>query len=129
MREREFFIDNLLVRIHFIIKMIRWTGLAPWEFEFPFPGSLTSTVCDLSHSLPPAAVCAHYLCSCNVGMKNEKRWVPLKTNLGSVIVGGVVSLKNFIEDRRGYLRPIARAMPGARAEQRTGCEKAGKGAT
>jgi len=23
--------------------MIRSTGLAPWEFEFPFPGSLTST--------------------------------------------------------------------------------------
>ena len=23
--------------------MIRWTGLAPWEFVFPFPGSLTST--------------------------------------------------------------------------------------
>ena len=41
--EREFFIDNLLVRFHFIIVMIRWTGLAPWEFEFPFPGSLTST--------------------------------------------------------------------------------------
>ena len=40
-REREFFIDNLLVRIHFIIVMIRWTGLAPWEFEFPFAGSLT----------------------------------------------------------------------------------------
>jgi len=36
--EREFFIDNLLVRIHCIIVMIRWTGLAPWEFEFPFPG-------------------------------------------------------------------------------------------
>ena len=36
-------IDNLLVRIHFIIVMIRWTGLAPGEFEFPFPGSLTST--------------------------------------------------------------------------------------
>jgi len=35
--EREIFIDNLLVRIHFIIVMIRWTGLAPWEFEFPFP--------------------------------------------------------------------------------------------
>jgi len=29
-RDREFFIDNLLVRIHFIIVMIRWTGLAPW---------------------------------------------------------------------------------------------------
>ena len=23
--------------------MIRWTGLAPWELEFPFTGSLTST--------------------------------------------------------------------------------------
>ena len=30
-REKEFFIDNLLVRIHLIIVMIRWTGLAPWE--------------------------------------------------------------------------------------------------
>jgi len=28
-REREFLIDNLLVRIHFVIVMIRWTGLAP----------------------------------------------------------------------------------------------------
>jgi len=36
MPEREFFIDNLLIRIHFIIVMIRWTGL-------DFPGSLTST--------------------------------------------------------------------------------------
>ena len=42
-QKREFFIDNLLVRIHFIIVMIKWTGLAPWEFEFPFPVSLTST--------------------------------------------------------------------------------------
>jgi len=33
----------LVVRIHCIIVMIGWTGLAPWEFEFPFPGSLTST--------------------------------------------------------------------------------------
>ena len=30
---REFFIDNVLVRIHFIIVMIRWTGLAPWELR------------------------------------------------------------------------------------------------
>ena len=37
-RDREFVIDNLLVRILFIIVLIRWTGLAPWEFEFPFPG-------------------------------------------------------------------------------------------
>jgi len=41
--ERDFIIDSLLVRINFIIVMIRWTGLAPWEIEFPFQGSLTST--------------------------------------------------------------------------------------
>jgi hypothetical protein len=41
-RERDFFIDNLLVRIHFINVMMKWTGLARWELEFPFPGSLTS---------------------------------------------------------------------------------------
>ena len=35
--------DNLLVRIHFILEMSWWTGLAPWEFEFTFPGGLTST--------------------------------------------------------------------------------------
>ena len=44
--EREFFIDNLLVRVHVIVVMIRWTGLASWDFEFPFPGSLTSTFLD-----------------------------------------------------------------------------------
>ena len=38
--EREFFIDNLLVRIH---RCFWCTGLAPWEFESPFPGSLIST--------------------------------------------------------------------------------------
>ena len=41
--EREFAIDNLLVRNQYIIVMMRWTGLAPWESVFPFPGSLTST--------------------------------------------------------------------------------------
>ena len=34
--ERELFIDNLLVRIHFIIEVIWWTGLALWKFEFRF---------------------------------------------------------------------------------------------
>ena len=33
---------NLLVRIHFIIVMIWWTGLAPWEFEFPTVGQNAS---------------------------------------------------------------------------------------
>ena len=35
--EREFFNDNLLVRIHVIVAMIRWTGLAPWEAPGPTP--------------------------------------------------------------------------------------------
>jgi len=26
---------------------LEWTGLAPWEFEFPFPGSLTSSFLDI----------------------------------------------------------------------------------
>ena len=34
---------SAMVQIHFSIVMIRWTGLAPWEFEFPFQGILTST--------------------------------------------------------------------------------------
>jgi len=55
--EREFFVDFLLVRIHFIIVMIWWTGLAPWEFEFPFPGSLTTlTIAGLGPGLGLAIV-------------------------------------------------------------------------
>ena len=41
--EREVVIESLLVRIHFIIEMIWWTGLAPWEFESPVPNNLIST--------------------------------------------------------------------------------------
>ena len=57
-RERELFIDNLLVRIHFIIVMIRWTGLAPWEVEFPFfrqlpPGGVSAR--SATHSTNDAA--------------------------------------------------------------------------
>ena len=40
--EGDLFID-LLVRFHLIIEMIWWTGLAPGEFELPFPGSRIST--------------------------------------------------------------------------------------
>ena len=39
--KREYFIDILLVRNHFIIVMIRWTGLVPWEFKFYVPCRLT----------------------------------------------------------------------------------------
>ena len=41
-REIDFFIDNLLVRIRFIIVMTQWTGLAPWKFRFSFTCGLTS---------------------------------------------------------------------------------------
>jgi hypothetical protein len=41
--KREYCIDNPQVRIHLIIEMIRWTGLAPWEFEFNFPAGRIST--------------------------------------------------------------------------------------
>ena len=41
--EKESSLDNLLVRVYFIIVMIRWTGLAPWEFGFPSSGRLRST--------------------------------------------------------------------------------------
>ena len=37
LRAAAFYIESLPVRIHFIFEMIWWTGLAPWEFEFPFP--------------------------------------------------------------------------------------------
>ena len=60
--EIEFFIVNLLVRIHLIIVMIRWTGLAPWDFESPFPGSLTPTFLEHPHS--------QFLGSC-------QRWYPI----------------------------------------------------
>jgi len=45
----------ILVRVHFIIVKIRWTGLAPWELECPFPGSLTST--DLPRHILGGAWC------------------------------------------------------------------------
>ena len=49
--QRENFVDKLLVRHHLIVVMIRWTGLAPWKFQYPFPGSLTSTFLELhTHS-------------------------------------------------------------------------------
>ena len=50
-REREFSIENLLVRIHQIFVMIKWTGPAPWTVEFSFPGNLTSTFLQGEHTL------------------------------------------------------------------------------
>ena len=40
--EREFVIDNLLLRIHPIRVIIRWTGLALWRYDFFSSDSFTS---------------------------------------------------------------------------------------
>jgi len=58
--KREFFIDNLLVRNHFIIVMSRWTGLAVWEFEFPFGVDVSDFAQCPSPppSVLPSSVCA-----------------------------------------------------------------------
>jgi len=36
--------------------MISWTGLAPWELEFPFPGSLTSIFLGIEIKIIPLAM-------------------------------------------------------------------------
>ena len=62
--ERNFFIHNILVRIHnplIRIHLTRWTGLAPWEFELSFPGSLASTLLVLTSCEEDAAArCVGY---------------------------------------------------------------------
>ena len=55
-KARGSFIDSLLVRIHFIIAMIR-TGLAPWQSEFLFPGSLTTTLLDTKAKVWAVVAC------------------------------------------------------------------------
>ena len=51
--EKEIFIDNLLVRIHFFIVMIRWNGLARRKFELPSLDSLTSTFLGITDLVNP----------------------------------------------------------------------------
>ena len=41
------FIDDQLVRVHFITEMIQWTNFAPWVMLQPVPDGLGSTVLDL----------------------------------------------------------------------------------
>jgi len=40
LHQSEFCIDDLLVRVHFIIVMMKWIGLAPWEVESLFQVAL-----------------------------------------------------------------------------------------
>jgi len=63
--------------------MIWWTGLAPWEVESPFPGSLTSTfpqvlIC-LDVWLVPfilAIVCALFLLLSSLELSDTKVYEP-----------------------------------------------------
>jgi len=48
--------DNRLVRIHFFIEMTWWTSLAPWEFEFPFSGSLISNFLEVDAFVPQTQI-------------------------------------------------------------------------
>ena len=62
--------DNLPVRIHFIIVMIGWTGLAPWKHEFPFPGSLTATFLTARENAPTRQQCQP---ACSIASKLADR--------------------------------------------------------
>ena len=75
LREREFCIDNLLVRTHFIINMIWWTGLAPRKFELLFLGSLISTFLGLFLLLLSAAFQRH-----PVAPNLHPKQIPINTN-------------------------------------------------
>ena len=56
MGEKEFITENLQVRISFIIVMIRWTGLAPWDFNSLFQVALYLPAgCRLKAIRPPRA--------------------------------------------------------------------------
>jgi hypothetical protein len=69
-------IVNLLVRIHFIIVMIMWTGLAPVEYEFPVPGSLTSTflVSVEGHRIAAVLVLIEFPLGIHVGVYKGLSW-------------------------------------------------------
>ena len=83
-RERDFFIDTLLVRIHFIIVMIGWTGLASWEFQSSFPGSLTSTFL-LYHERLLARCAAFEISTCPLAWKGYDSTFSLTTRWSLIL--------------------------------------------
>ena len=70
--------------------MIRWTGLAPWEFEFPFPYSLICTFL-LPHTQPHLAkgiVCINTL---GTSLAKAQGWVFTGRRIEHMFgVGGVL---------------------------------------
>jgi len=84
---RERVLYTVLVRIHLMIVMFRWTGLAPWVFEFPFPGSLTSTFLGHPSTLNPFPPHPTPYNHKNVQgphppLRRPDRWSPLKNKIG-----------------------------------------------
>jgi len=106
LREREFFIDNILVRIHFIIVMIMWTGLAPWEFVY---SSFRATRV-LSKSRACGSEAGSYLrlidfvCHSTLGLRviNEKKEdqpsASVKSHQGAVQVSRLREREFFIDN-------------------------------
>ena len=88
-KQREFFIDNLPARIHFIIEMIWWTDLAPWEFEFPVSGSLESTFLRKPSTFLRGGITAEDRTSANVELDHRTdcrvKDVDLPTRIPSVL--------------------------------------------
>ena len=112
--ERCFSVDNLLVRIHFIIEMMWWTGLAPWEFEFSFPGSLTPIFQDQSANNFLAAELLDPHFSPTIDKMYQRKLYPINRHtrgglckVTSVILHGVVSpdpgLDDWCDFTRGFV--------------------------
>ena len=99
------FIDNLLVRIRFVVEVIWWTGLAPWEFEFPFPGSLISTF----------LVRARKLCSAGDPLHHSTPNTVEPMARGGLVLhdnrGGRVHRGTSLTRKRTPLSPYCRPMP------------------
>jgi hypothetical protein len=112
-RETEFFIDNLPARIHYMIVMIRKTGLAPWEF--PFPGSIMSTIL-VSYSASP--VLASPAAAYTHGTRSLPRLVPACPNVctGHVHKISILYTYKIVEeegvDARGRGREVVLGQPG-----------------
>ena len=95
--ETDFFIDNLLVRIHFVIVTIRWTGLAPVaDLQFRFPGGLTPTFLVTYFYLHSTAIQSSQLAKrCDSRVRCSYRGTSLIRN----------GMEPYRRDRRGGWRP------------------------
>jgi len=82
--------------------MIRWTGLAPWEFEFPVPGSLTSTCHNrrepydaASQNMSPASTVLDSQSLKSIGWSETTLRGNLLSNIGQLTSGNISWLAMF----------------------------------